>query len=46
MELVNIYNKNKNRKSNSIEEEMKKMYERLVVTCQVKTAEASVSNPI
>ena len=29
-----------------IEEEMKKMYERLVVTCQVKTAEASVSNPI
>jgi hypothetical protein len=35
----------KNRKNSSIEEEMKKLYDRLVVTCQVKTAEASVGFP-
>lgn len=41
-ELVAIYNKNINRKTSTIEEEMKKMYDRIVVTSQVKSAEASV----
>lgn len=46
MELMAIFNKLKNRKNSVIEEEMKKMYDRLIVTCQIKTAEASVGMPI
>ena len=43
---MGIFNRFKYRKNIVIEEEMKKMYERLVVTCQVKTAESSIGKPI
>ena len=46
MELFNIYSKNKNRRPAFIEEEMRKMFDRLVVTSQVKSAEASVGQPL
>jgi hypothetical protein len=37
--LVGIYNRCLNKKQPVIEEEMKKMYDRLVVVCQVSTAD-------
>ena len=45
MELVGTYNKHNNRRPSTIEEEISKMYDRLVVTCQIKSAEASVRQP-
>ena len=37
--LVNIISKNENKKTQFIEEEMRKNYERFVVICQAKVAE-------
>lgn len=45
MELLGIYNKHRDRKTSFVEEEMRKMYDRLVVTSQVRAAEASVKYP-
>jgi hypothetical protein len=42
MSLVGIYNRTLNKKQASIEEEMRKMYDRLVVISQVATADKCV----
>lgn len=39
MNLLGIYNRTLNKKPAAIEEEMKNMYDRLVVVCQVGLAE-------
>ena len=39
MNLLGIYNRSLNKKQSALEEEMKKMYDRLVVVCQVGIAE-------
>jgi hypothetical protein len=39
--LANIMSKNENKKTQFIEEEMRKNYERLVVICQAKVAETA-----
>lgn len=39
--LANIMSKNENKKTQFIEEEMRKNYERIVVVCQAKVAESS-----
>jgi hypothetical protein len=39
--LANIMSKNENKKTQIVEEEMRKNYERLVVICQAKVAESA-----
>jgi hypothetical protein len=39
MNLLAIYNRSLNKRQSVLEEEMKKMYDRLVVVCQVSMAE-------
>lgn len=42
MSLVGIYNRTLNKRQSKIEDEMKNMYERLIVVSQVATAEKCV----
>lgn len=39
MSLVGIYNRSLNKRQPALEEEMKKMYDRLLVVCQVSVAD-------